>query len=92
MRFPILLAAVLLSGGIDAQEKNSRPASQQAKPKSLISDKRVKEVLSFLASDELEGRDTPSRGQDKAAEYIAAAFKKAGLKPVMKDGSYFHTY
>jgi hypothetical protein len=92
MRFPILLAAVLLSGGIDAQEKNSRPASQQAKPKILISDKRVKEVLSFLASDELEGRDTPSRGQDKAAEYIAAAFKKAGLKPVMKDGSYFHTY
>src|ERR1700687_3024833 len=30
--------------------------------------------LSFLASDLLEGRDTPSRGLDVAAEYIAAQF------------------
>ena len=42
--------------------------------------------------DDLEGRDTPSRGLDTAADFLAAAFKKAGLKSVMKDGSYFHTY
>src|SRR6266851_8779337 len=36
----------------------------------------------FLASDLLEGRDTPSRGLDIAAEYIAAQFRRAGLKPV----------
>ncbi len=37
--------------------------------------------LSFIASDLLEGRDTPSRGLDIAAEYIAAQFRRAGLEP-----------
>ena len=46
--------------------------------------------LSFLASDLLEGRDTPSRGLDLAAEYIAAQFRGAGLEPVGDDG-YFQT-
>ncbi len=44
--------------------------------------------LSFLASDLLEGRATPSRGLDLAAEYIAAQFRRAGLQPGSKD-SYF---
>ena len=46
--------------------------------------------LSFLASDLLEGRDTPSRGLDLAAEYIAAQFRRAGLEPIGDDG-YFQT-
>jgi Zn-dependent M28 family amino/carboxypeptidase len=37
--------------------------------------------LSFIASDLLEGRATPSRGLDLAAEYIAAQFRRAGLEP-----------
>src|SRR5690242_8044105 len=44
--------------------------------------------LSFIASDALEGRDTPSRGLDLAAEYIAAQFRRAGLEPVGDDGYY----
>lgn len=50
----------------------------------------LKGHLSFLASDLLEGRDTPSRGQDLAAEYIAAQFRRAGLEPIGDDG-YFQT-
>jgi Peptidase family M28 len=46
--------------------------------------------LSFLASDLLEGRDSPSRGLDIAAEYIAAQFRRAGLEPAGDDG-YFQT-
>ena len=46
--------------------------------------------LSFIASDALEGRDTPSRGLDMAAEYIAAQFRRAGLEAVGDDG-YFQT-
>src|SRR5260370_28132144 len=42
--------------------------------------------LSFIASDLLEGRATPSRGLDVAAEYIAAQFRRAGLQPVGDDG------
>ena len=46
--------------------------------------------VSFLASDTLQGRATPSPGLDVAAEYIASQFRKAGLEPVGDDG-YFQT-
>jgi hypothetical protein len=46
--------------------------------------------LSFIASDALEGRKTPSRGLDLAAEYIASQFRRAGLEPAGELGkSYF---
>lgn len=44
--------------------------------------------VSFLASDVLQGRDTPSPGLEVAAEYIAAQFRRFGLQP-MPGGSYF---
>ena len=37
--------------------------------------------VTFLADDRLEGRDTGSAGHRKAAEYVAAEFKRAGLEP-----------
>jgi len=46
--------------------------------------------VSFLASDLLQGRATPSPGLDLAAEYIAAQFRRAGLEPLGDDG-YFQT-
>lgn len=59
-----------------------------------ISPDSLKGNLSFLASDALEGRATPSRGLNLAAEYIAAQFRKAGLEPGVKTEageSYFQT-
>lgn len=50
----------------------------------------LKADVSFLASDALEGRATPSRGLDIAAEYIAAQFRRAGLEAAGDDG-YFQT-
>jgi hypothetical protein len=55
-----------------------------------VSAESMKGHLSFLASDALEGRRTPSRGLDIAAEYIAAQFRRAGLEPAGDDG-YFQT-
>ena len=46
--------------------------------------------LKFIASDQLEGRNTPSRGLDMAADYIAAQFRRAGLEAAGDDG-YFQT-
>lgn len=48
----------------------------------------LKRMVSFLASDDLKGRNTPSPGLDMAADFIAAEFKKAGVKPG-NAGSYF---
>src|ERR1700730_6755899 len=55
-----------------------------------ISSDSLRGHLSFIASDLLEGRSTPSRGLDIAAEYIASQFRRAGLEPVGDDG-YFQT-
>ena len=57
-----------------------------------IEQARLKADLSFIAADELEGRDTPSRGLDVAARYIAARLQALGLKPGGGDGSYFQRF
>ena len=38
--------------------------------------------LHFLASDQLEGRNTPSRGYDTASLYIASHLREWGVKPL----------
>src|SRR5258708_2221425 len=59
-------------------------------PAPQISADSLRGHVSFLASDLLEGRATPSAGLDLAAEYIAAQFRRAGLEPAAGD-SYFQT-
>lgn len=66
------------------------PTPEQQAVMSHISADSLRGHLSFIASDLLEGRATPSRGLDLAAEYIAAQFRRAGLEPVGEQG-YFQT-
>lgn len=49
-----------------------------------VDDIRVDVV--FLASDDLEGRDTGSSGESLAANYIASRFEDLGLRPAGTDG------
>ncbi|MGD0616795.1 MAG: M28 family peptidase [Bryobacteraceae bacterium] len=51
-----------------------------------ISTRSLKENLSFIASDRLEGRATPSHGLDMAADFIAEQFRRAGLDPAGHNG------
>jgi hypothetical protein len=46
-----------------------------------VSAGELKGDLSFLASDTLQGRFTPSPGLEVAAEFIASKFRAAGLEP-----------
>ena len=46
-----------------------------------ISEEEMKIYLYFLASDQLEGRNLPSRGFDTAALYVASHLAEWGLKP-----------
>src|SRR5688572_33469311 len=82
----VSLSAALFASGQWAADLT--PARKAALEK--ISANSLKGHLSFISSDLLEGRDTPSRGLDLAAEYIAAQFRRAGLRPVGDDG-YFQT-
>lgn len=47
--------------------------------------------LEFIASDALEGRDTPSRGLDIAGRYIVSHLQRWGLKPAGENGTYYQT-
>jgi hypothetical protein len=85
MRLALLLAAAGLSFCADA-----RLTPEMQAVVSHISAASLRGHLSFLASDLLEGRATPSRGLDLAADYIAAQFRRAGLEPIGDDG-YFQT-
>ncbi|MCU1267033.1 MAG: Aminopeptidase [Acidobacteria bacterium] len=49
---------------------------------------QMRDYLTFVASDEMEGRDTPSRGLDTTAKFIAMNLSRWGFKPAGDDGSY----
>jgi|694.fasta_scaffold01276_14 Zn-dependent M28 family amino/carboxypeptidase len=53
---------------------------------SEISLERIKEATFYLASDELEGRDTGSKGIELAAQYIENKLKSYGIR------SFYNTY
>lgn len=52
---------------------------------------RIKKDLEFLAGDECQGRGLKTQGLVKAGEYIAKAFKEAGLQPAFGD-TYFQPF
>ena len=54
-----------------------------------VSAEQLREYLYFVASDEMEGRDTPSRGLDTVAKFIAFNLQKWGFKPAGDDGTFF---
>ncbi len=73
-------------------------ATAAAQPSSLAVSRRLadqitaaqlKDYLYFVASDEMEGRDTPSRGLDLTAKFLAMNLSRWGLKPAGDNGTYF---
>ncbi len=52
----------------------------------------MSEAENYLASEKLEGRGPGTHGIDLAADYIAAEFKKAGLKTDLYDGTPFQKF
>src|SRR3989337_634400 len=68
-------------------EGGGLPASAAAAMRSIDAE-RIRAHVRFLSHDLLEGRGTGQRGGDLAAEYIAAQFALAGLKPAGENGTY----
>src|SRR5271166_1595364 len=53
---------------------------------------RMRKDIVFLASDGCEGRGITTNGINLAADYIAAEFKAAGLKPANADRGFFQPF
>src|SRR5205085_1619489 len=56
------------------------------------SESRLREAVTYLASDALEGRGIGTAWLDKAAEYIAARFKDLGLRSNLFKGTPFQEF
>jgi hypothetical protein len=65
------------------------PGLAQSPPVDASMANRIRADVEFLASDNLEGRDTGSRGYNIAADYVAAQFRAIGLEPAGEKGGWF---
>lgn len=84
----LLFAFILgVPASVTAQKKAA--AVQNFGNVNAITAQQMRDWLTFIASDELEGRDTPSKGLDIAAKYIAGHLAGWGIKPAGGNGSYF---
>ena len=57
-----------------------------------VESNRMLEHIRFLSSDDLQGRGNGAEGLDRAADYIAAQFRDAGLEPAGTEGSWFQPF
>lgn len=73
-----LLSCLLPLLALSASAQKPEDAEKFA---SLVTAEGLKEKLTILAGAEMEGRETASPGQKRAAAYIEEQFKKMGLKP-----------
>jgi len=93
----LLLTSVLILPfyAVQAQRKNVKAkrsvaatvASQRGAEQITVA--QIRDYLTFIASDEMEGRDTPSRGLDLTAKFLAMNLARWGLKPAGDDGTFF---
>ena len=83
----VLLAAVTTSGQGSAQQPRTTTATHGNA--NAVTAREVREYLAFIASDETEGRGTPSRGLDATARYIASHLTRWKLRSSIDDGTYF---
>jgi Peptidase family M28 len=82
---------------ISAPQEKRETAKTVAAPERFgnveaITAAQLKEWLYVVASDEMEGRDTPSRGLDMTAKFIADHLSQWGVKPGGDDGTYFQKF
>ncbi|TRX01125.1 M28 family peptidase [Flavobacterium gawalongense] len=80
---PFVLFGCLSTSSITAQATNdTRLKLLEAEYK--VKENDVAETLKYLTSDELEGRETGTKGMVKAADYLEQFFKNNDVKPYFK--------
>jgi hypothetical protein len=85
----ITYAAVMSLSVPIAAERLSDQSRPGPPASAAISEQDLREHLTYIASDELEGRATYTEGLGLAAAYIAQHLKEWGVQPGGDNGSYF---
>jgi hypothetical protein len=79
--FSVILSGVVLSACLHAKVVSSLAQKESPLPLSVTSE-MVRPHIVELAGDKYEGRGAGYPGELRAARYIAAEFKRIGLKPI----------
>ncbi|MFY9621285.1 MAG: M20/M25/M40 family metallo-hydrolase [Pyrinomonadaceae bacterium] len=90
----LALSLLVLPFAVVAQQRAPKPKPISAtvlaaRGIETINAEQLRAYLSFIASDEMEGRDTPSRGLDTTAKFLALNLSRWGFKPAGDDGTFF---
>ena len=91
LSFVLPSVAVGNDGGDKAKKakKSVKISAEERKMAEAITAEQLKDYLTFISSDAMGGRDTPSPGLDITAHFIALNLKKWGFKPAGDDGTFF---
>jgi hypothetical protein len=87
-RFLLILTATCSTASLLAGQTS--PALRSAAQ--TITQADVQRRINIIADDSMMGRDTPSPGLEKTAQYVADQFKLFGLKPAGENGTFFQRY
>ena len=82
--------AVIIGGFAGGMSGGCGTSSDLDRAAAAITRQGVRTEIDYIASDALQGRNTPSPGLDSAAQYIIRTFTRAGLRPVA--GSYMQSF
>jgi hypothetical protein len=85
----IVLCLLVLCPCLQAQKK-SRASGKTSQLR--VTPAQLRPHVRFLASDELQGRETGEYGQKVAARYLASIFERAGLRPAGDSGSFLQRF
>jgi len=88
-RLTVVLLAVLAASAGSWHLFAQAPEPAKGVKYAQVSQADMKEWLTYLSSDELQGRQVFTEGYGLAAAYIADHLKEWGLKPLGDDGTYF---
>src|SRR5687767_15524535 len=81
--------AALPSPNLSIDLAAQSPQAAQAKTRATIQEKDLREWLTYLASDELQGRQLFTEGYGNATQYVAERLREMGVKPMGDNGTYF---
>lgn len=96
MRTCFLLSTVVSCAVTAASAQTRRPHSERegavAAAVATITAHDVLARIAIMADDSMRGRDTPSPGLDRAAEYVAREFRRLGLRPGGDGGTFIQRF
>ncbi|MCU0621433.1 MAG: M20/M25/M40 family metallo-hydrolase [Gemmatimonadales bacterium] len=90
-RIGITFLALAWANAAPAQTA-SRPSKAATAAVATITAGDVARRVGIIAHDSMGGRDTPSRGLDLTAQYVADEFRRFGLEPAGDSGTFLQHY